>query len=102
MEFSCGIFRLRALRQAEQVVRLLTVALRLQVFVSIPAGRYDHPDALPADAHVEPSLSRFNSSNGAWLGQLPAFASWIYPADVLDGLMRIVSVALVDAFYLVA
>lgn len=87
MEFRRGAFILRALRQAEQIVRLLAVWFCFQVFVSVAALCHDDIYTQTGYADVEGPLAGFDSGNRLLLSQLPRFAVAV-ATDTFDALMR--------------
>src|SRR6185312_1847500 len=92
----------RALRQAEQIVGLLAISFRFQILVAVSADRDDDTYRVAAAMHVKRPLATFDARNGLGLAKAPASTVRIDTADAKDPLMRVVAVALVDAFDLIA
>lgn len=89
---------LRALWQAEQVVRLFSVRFGLEILVVILAGGNDNPHRVSVDTDKEAIFSALNVSNGLLLGQSPARTIGVCTSDIDDALVRIWTVGFIDAF----
>ena len=86
---------LRAFRQAEQVVGLLSVVLRLEVFVT-QTGGHDDAGRFTTGTHKEGKFLAFNTGDCLGLRHLPTLVA-VDPADVFNTIMRVLAVRFVDA-----
>src|SRR6185312_3782678 len=90
------------LRQAEQIVRLLTVGFRFQILVAETADCHDDTHGVATTVHMKRPLAAFNARDGLGSAEAPALSVWVDAADTKNPLMRIVAIAFVDTFDLVA
>ena len=81
---------LRALRKTEEVVRLVAVCLRLQVFMAIVGG-YNYPNGSPVNADEELPLVGFYSGNGLGFGHFPWLAI-VDSTNVVDAFVEVLSI----------
>jgi hypothetical protein len=90
-----------ALGQAQEIVRLLAVGLRLEILIPVAADGHNDVDRLTAYLDIKAPLATIDSNNGFLLGELPASAVSVNSADHTNAFVRVVTVALVDASNLV-
>lgn len=81
-----------ALRERQQVVRLVPVRLCLEVFVAVLAPRDDDPHLVVIDGHVEAPLVVLDSPNRLGLAEFPSRPVCVRSTDGQDALMRVVAV----------
>lgn len=86
----------RTLREAQKIIGLVAVVLRLDVLVASRTGGHDDPYRMAIDAYPEPPCSRLDSRNSILLGNLPPCPIIVEATDVLNTLMRVVAIGLVD------
>ena len=73
--------------QAEKVVGLLAIGLRLQILVAETADGHDHFGGATASANVEAPLATHKTNEDNKLRDLPRRSVAIAPSDVGDALM---------------
>jgi hypothetical protein len=96
--FLSRVLRLaRALREAQEIVRLITVGLSLDIFVAGRTDRHDHFHVPGPNANMELPITHFNSFDRLLLGYEPPLSSIINSADVGDPFMGIEAIQFVDA-----
>jgi hypothetical protein len=87
-----------ALREREQVVGLGPVGNRLEVLAAVLTPGDDELHSLAWwPPRVERVLARLDSSDRFVLRQVPTGAIWVGASDVVDPLVRVVTVGLMNA-----
>lgn len=89
------------MREAEKIIRLITVSLSFYVLIAIPTYGDDDSYVMPMFAYVEHPFAALNAGNGILLGDLPSRAIGIQSSNMSDALVGVLSISLSYAFNLV-